>query len=85
MKRIIVALVLSITSSAAFAQNAAPQPAYVPWAVSAQDDEAMKKFLADKPYVIAAPIMSWLVQREAEAVKAKAEADAKAADKAKSP
>lgn len=59
--------IFGIFPSIAMAQ-AVPVPApYTPVTISRQDYDALTKYLSAQPYSFAAPIMSYLQQREAQA------------------
>ena len=82
MRLIMITAALALMATTALAQTAPPAapppPPFVPWTVTQNESDAVIKFLSDKPYSFAQPIIDWLSTNE---VKARAAADKVVADK----
>lgn len=80
MKNIIAALIAILFSASAYAADATPpkaaepapapraaEPAFVPYSLTEEENKQLMTFLSQQPYSFAAPLISFLGQKEQDA------------------
>ena len=78
MRLILTTAALALMAAPALAQTAppaAPPPPFVPWTVTQVESDAVVKYLSDKPYSFAQPVIDWLIANENKARMAKDSVD----------